>query len=817
MNPYFTQSYSYRLVTIARFAWPVLVCPLGAAELSIGVNFSEASTQLLSTDSAGAPGYVQTNWNNLGPTGGPVAINDGTGSVTPIEIRWESGGFWRDGNNPATTTDQKLMKEYLDSNGQVNGTFNGFVSDDDEPIILLSGLDSWMSANGLTSYSIVLYSDGDDTTGERAAKLWLASTSGTLPDGVTPGLGSDLTVRRDLFDVGSFGATETYTEVTGTEGTGNFTVFEGLIAGSLYVRTEEAGPAAFRAPINAIQIVGSDAVVVDSDNDGLPDFWEISWGFDPNDDGSILVENGPGGDPDMDNRSNLQEYNGGINGTNPQKADTDDDELDDGEEFTAGTDPLDPDSDDDTLPDGWEVKYSLDPLDDGTVNEVNGALGDPDGDFSENDLEYFYGTNPRDEDTDDDGYSDFAEDNFDDWVNTDFTGTDPLRSDSDSDGFPDGAENPDVAHVPGSTLGTDPNKGDSDGDGVNDRWEVVLGLDPSNAASGLTEVAVQNGSFEEQQTTEFVYEVPIGWTLENATEGGQFFIENIDSVGVKGGDGANYFGIQAANAVLSQDTGVAFLANTTYVFDLEGVYRTGFGDGELPGLIEFGLYSSDDVGTTLGNDPGMIDSGGVVTASGNPDADDFTNRLRAASILSNLGSGQLGQAYSFVTGDNPPTGNIVVYVRLAGGDRIIFDNVRLFAVPNSLDGDGDNLPDVWELANRLDPQDSTGINGEEGDFDGDGFSNAAELAAGTNPANAASLPVVAPPVIVSSSFNGAAFEVVVTNLDVSSTYTLARGVSLQDFTPIGDTVTGVSGGTFVDPAPPVGKAFYRIQNAPEEF
>ena len=43
----------------------------------------------------------------------------------------------------------------------------------------------------------------------------------------------------------------------------------------------------------------------DTDNDGLPNSWEIANGLDPNDDGSTNVNNGPNGDPDSDNMSNL--------------------------------------------------------------------------------------------------------------------------------------------------------------------------------------------------------------------------------------------------------------------------------------------------------------------------------------------------------------------------------------------------------------------------------------------------------------------------------------------------------------------------------
>ncbi|MBG0784598.1 MAG: hypothetical protein H0S79_05810 [Anaerolineaceae bacterium] len=115
-----------------------------------------------------------------------------------------------------------------------------------------------------------------------------------------------------------------------------------------------------------LQLIGIDAITADtyrpdSDGDGLPDEWEITYGLDP------LVstgDDGANGDPDGDGLTNLEEYN-------------------------AGTNPTDPDSDDDGMPDGWEVEHDLDP------NDPTDADEDPDGDGRTNLEEYEDDTDPN--------------------------------------------------------------------------------------------------------------------------------------------------------------------------------------------------------------------------------------------------------------------------------------------------------------------------------------------------------------------------------------------------------------------------------------
>ncbi len=172
-------------------------------------------------------------------------------------------------------------------------------------------------------------------------------------------------------------------------------------------------------------------------------------------------------DPDNDGLSNKIEKE---LGTDPKKADSDGDGLNDGDEMNRWqTNPLRVDSDDDGLIDGVEVgQYKTDPrkadtdadgLKDG--DEIKRFRTDPlqadtDGDGLSDGAEVNqYKTNPLRVDSDGDGLNDGAEVQYK---------SDPLKTDTDGDGLSDGAEV--------NQYKTDPAKADTDGDGLNDGDEV---------------------------------------------------------------------------------------------------------------------------------------------------------------------------------------------------------------------------------------------------------------------------------------------------------------------------------------------------------
>ncbi len=264
----------------------------------------------------------------------------------------------------------------------------------------------------------------------------------------------------------------------------------------------------------------TDPNMPDSDEDGMPDGWEVAFGLDPMDPSDATT------DDDLDSLSALEEYLAGtdpknrdtdgdgifdqnelkIHGTNPSNPDTDGDGMLDGDEIKYNLDPLDhtdaeadadedglsnfqeiviiksnpilPDTDKDGMPDGWEVKHGLDP-----INPLD-SEDDLDLDNLTNFREFEINTNPRSNDTDGDGLNDTLEATFN-YDTGEFDPlhyipgegyTDPTKRDTDGDGFLDkeellGIQSP---YDNNTVFFTDPTRVDTDGDSLSDYDEIYL-------------------------------------------------------------------------------------------------------------------------------------------------------------------------------------------------------------------------------------------------------------------------------------------------------------------------------------------------------
>ncbi len=413
---------------------------------SIGLNLGVSRTDT-SLDPAETAGVVpQMNWNNLsGATGGPLNPIDSTGAATLTEVTWATDEEWSVAGT-ASTPDGKLL--------------NGFFSENnnDGSSITITGIP-------FAVYDLYIYVSHDRDSED----VILTEAGGAFPE---------FTAVEDNTDVN---APVTFAEqTTSGVGAGNYVYFSALSNVDLTIQMTavDLGTGTIdRNAVAAIQIVN--VTPGDDDGDGLSNAWELANGLDPNDNGldpnnngvTGDPDNGAAGDPDGDGSPNSREQDQGSDpqdedsdddtlldgvetgtgifvseadrGTSPTKKDTDGDTLDDNFETNSGTvddpvtatgtNPNEPDTDGDNLRDDWEVANNLSPFDDGTIDEKNGAAGDPDDDKSSNEEEQTRGTDPQDGDSDDDNLPDGAETNDGNFVDANATGTDPLNPDSDGD------------------------------------------------------------------------------------------------------------------------------------------------------------------------------------------------------------------------------------------------------------------------------------------------------------------------------------------------------------------------------------------------
>jgi len=219
----------------------------------------------------------------------------------------------------------------------------------------------------------------------------------------------------------------------------------------------------WREPDNAYMIDNAYAVMAKNQN--FNETWSGDW-LDTDDDG-------------------LSDFTEITLGTNPGKKDTDGDGLIDGKEVnTFLTNPLDRDTDGGGKYDKAEITAGSDPLD---PADDGGSLADTDNDGLANHVEENLGTDPDNWDTDGEGLSDGAEvntfntnpldkntdkDQINDRNEILYKKTDPLNPDTDGDGLTDGQE------ASASGYGTDPLNPDTDGGGVPDGLEIDRGTDP---------------------------------------------------------------------------------------------------------------------------------------------------------------------------------------------------------------------------------------------------------------------------------------------------------------------------------------------------
>jgi hypothetical protein len=278
----------------------LVIAAMASSTSAQSLNFNFASddpvdtgSTLLATDVAGV--VPAANWNNLAGAGGTngVPLTLSTGAASGATVTWSSPNTWRSGTVATVTgnnafpvgPNRTMLTGYLDSNDQATGGVTVTVSD----------IDATLRS---PAYDVYVYFVSDSNANRGGAYTLNDGVSSTLKYGSTQG------------------SPAAFQEDPGTDADlsidGNYLRFRGL-TGTSFTLTSDATlttPNGFRAPVNAIQIVGGVSVgppgVGDVNEDGftnLTDYNIIKTNFFRTTGVSRTL-----GDLNLDGRVNLSDY-----------------------------------------------------------------------------------------------------------------------------------------------------------------------------------------------------------------------------------------------------------------------------------------------------------------------------------------------------------------------------------------------------------------------------------------------------------------------------------------------------------------------------
>lgn len=417
---------------------------------------------------------------------------------------------------------------------------------------------------------------------------------------------------------------------------------------------------------------------VDTDSDGMPDWWEAIHGL-------ITGVNDSGLDPDVDDLTNLQEYE---NRTNPQVsdigADPDGDGIDTPAEINGSantafgnesTDPTNPDSDGDGIWDGDETT--------GALNTFDGAA-----------------TNPNEPDTDFDTYSDGFESSVGTNPNS-AAGPFPTMYTQDFDTFANGTNNlADGSNLQSATGGGYVQDGrlrlsDYGVNNVRAAFRMPALPDAANGWSASFDVFLTHGLMDGN----------------SPADGMSFAWGNLPATGFPNEAEEGWSGVDE---------------NISYLIDIYNANN--YGDNQP----DVGIFDNAQDGEGV-----LVETEGVVAAPGRghratvvctwkPDPDNAGNSLVSFTTAGLETNAAFTDETSYVSG---AAEHIFAIAARTGGSNETMEIDNLVIITGDADSDTDGLPDAWEIA-KIGGLTETGTDNN----DGDAWDNATELANGTDPA-----------------------------------------------------------------------------------